>query len=623
MKSSEWLRPSFFSLSFHFAKHVMLTSLLLGFLFTLPALPSLWNQAAAHVGFTYKLVLLSKILLFGFVGGLIPFFIARLGALFLFPTLEPSAQLLTSFVIFVFTTVLNILAAIAENPVLASEYHGLGFLVSGGSATYRSVLMLLWITVFGVAAIRKIREPFSSTLRATRAMSLVLALAAVLVVDWQLSAFYRRIDPANRDAALVHKMTLMVPQLTKGDVETILNTPALDEWKANLRFSADVRPSSESELAQIVSLLSGMQPWQHGIRKDYLNPDEQRTLSEHLSHIFSESHNANTHILTLGTTSSVADVLGGRLAQLCNLNPDTSLAIRTAEKMMIAYAQIPEKMVSFLFPETRCTQKLSPLSHLALQELQSFGRLFQKKGPVQSLWWIDPATGTTEAPEELANRRLSSLRSTLIAIDAHLNLLDLRRNTRIQIVGLGRRNNGSLTVVSEEPEASLASMPVVPKNTKPLLTSAQGAKILANTALDNNTPAYTESPQWENIPPTDSEEARAAFYAKRTLICGWKTENGIVATQFVLKPTPSEVTTHTESLDSFSLLFPIQESRVLCQQYAHQTFKAILEKDNGLGNKLPLIALYNAHVSEKSWQEPAAEQTPAESPSLVKEPVAP
>jgi hypothetical protein len=621
VKSSDWLRSGFFFLSFHFSKHVITASVLLGALLTLPALPLLWGASAAHVSIGFKILLLGKILLFGFMGALVPFFVARLGSLFLFPNLEPSVQLLTSIGIFSLTSVLNILSAIAENPVLTSEFHNLGFLVTGGGSSYRAILLIIWICVFGVAAIRKIREPFSSTLRLTRAMSFVVAIIAVLIVDWRISSFYRHVAPENRDANIVHEMTIMVPHLKLEDLDSILSSPKLDDWKANLRLSSQVLPSSESELAQIVSLLSGMQPWNHGIRKDYLNEDEQVTLSEHLSGVFSNKDSGNTRIFTLGTASPVADILGGSLAQLCNLNPETTLAIRAAEKLLIAYSQIPDRAVPFLFPESQCTQKLAPLSRLALHELLRFGRLFSTKQRVRSLWWIDPATGNNEAPEELAKRRLTSLRNTFSAIDAHLDLLDLRRNTRIQILGLGKRTHGAFAVISEEPAASLSTLPVVANGAFPLITSGQAASILRNAALDPQIPAYSEEPQWEHIPPSDSEESRAAFYAKRTLLCSWKTPTGPLNGEFVIKPAESGFSTTTNPLNSFSILAPVKDSFSECAKMAHETFETIYKSDISLSNRQPILHLYNEFISPASWADPSAAQpetTPAGKESVQK-----
>ncbi len=619
MKSSDWLRSGFFFLSFHFIRHVLFASVILGFFLALPAIPVLFGTSAAHIAVAFKFALLGKILLFSFAGALVPFLISRLGSLFLFPSLEPSVQLLASIGIFALTSVLNILAAIAENPVLVSDYHSLGFLVANGGGTYRAILMLIWITIFGVAAIRKIREPFSSTLRVTRAMTLVIAVCIVLVVDWQVSLFYRRVAPANRDPGVIHEMTIMVPHLNREELEKILNVPALDEWKANLRIIADVAPSSESELAQIVSLLSGMQPWEHGIRKDYLNENEQRTLTQHLNTILTSTQTGRTQILTLGTASPVADVLGGQLAQLCNLNSETTLSIRSVEKLLVAQSQIPEKVVPILFPESRCTQKLAPLSQLALQELLRFGRLFSEKQRVRSLWWIDPATGNTETTDELAQRRITSLQNTFVAIDAHLALLDLRRNTRIQIVGLGRRTNGTLAIISEEPATSLPTHLEMKKDFQPLITSAQAALLLKGISLSNSSIAYVESPKWEHIPSSDSEESRAAFYAKRSLLCGWKSGQNTESATFSLIPSETSIQGATEPITNFQIVAPVKASREECERMAHETFRELLGKDISISNRKPMLALYKTFLSPKSWS--VQPKSPSNDTKSNKEPI--
>lgn len=608
MKSSDWVSSGVFFMSFHFLKHVLLTSLLLAVLFSLPTVPLFFGTVATQLTLSYKIMLLGKIISLSFAGALVPFFVARLGSLFLFPNLEPSVQLLTSVAIFIFTSVCNVLAAIAENPVLASEYNGLGFLVSGSGGSYRAVLMILWVAVFGAAAIRKIREPFSSTLRIARAMSLLAVLLVALLVDWQISAYFRRVNPANRDPSVVHEITVLVPHLDRANFDSIINLPALDEWKANIRFVAKVAPSSESELAQIVTLLSGMQPWQHGVRKDYLNENEQLSLSEHLSQTFSPPNSPQTHVFSLGTTSSIADVLSGNLSQLCSLSPKTTIAVRAAEKLLIAYAQVPEKLVPLLFPESKCTQKLAPLSQLALHELQKYGRLFATKQNVKSMWWLDPATGSNEAPEELAKRRVISLQNTFAAMDAHLNLLDLRKNTRIKIVGLGRRNMGMVAIISEEPNSSLSSLPTVAKNAQILLSSAQASNLLKHANIDPTVVAYSESPQWEHIPPSDSEESRAAFYASRSVFCAWKTLGGTEGAKFSLKPTDEGVGTASESIAPLVLIAPVLESRELCEQYAHSTFRFVLDNDISISNRAPALSLFDSSISARSWQAPIALQ---------------
>jgi len=613
VKTSDWLRSGTLLLP-KFILQVLASSLALAVVPALFAIPTLWSSGAAHVSLVFKLTLLTKILLFAFCGAFFPFLVARVGAQFLFPKLESSAQFIATIIIFLATSSLNLLTTISENPALVSDWNHLGFLVNGGGSAYRSLSMFIWLVVFGIAAVRKIREPFSASLRISRMISVLGIIAAVLFVDWQISLHFRKVDTANRAPNITHELAIMVPVLTRADVEKILQDPLLDEWKASLRFISEVAPSTESDLGQSVSILTGLQPWQHGIRKDFVNEDEQRMLSSYLAETLTPERNSLLEVRTLGSVSPVADVLGGSMVRRCSLQPETALSVRASEKMLLAHAQIPERIVGILFPESRCTQKLSSLSMIASQELLDYGTLFRKPNKVRSLWWVDPATGAGEAPEILLERRLTSLKNTFIAIDAHLGLLDLRKNTRITIIGLGKRTYGTMAIISEE--ASLPFLPEGATTGKLLITSAQAASLFNSQSIPVESLAYTESPRWEHIPPTDAEVSRSTFYAKRSILCSWKANGNTNSAQFVLHPGDSEIKAFTESQRAESsttvLSNTVKESREECENLAHAAFRSILSSDISLANRPPILALYDHFITAKQWAPP-----PSETPQAV------
>ncbi len=616
MRTTDWLRSGTLLVP-KFILQVLVASTALGIVPALFALPTLWGSGAAHVSMGFKILLLAKILLFAFAGAFFPFLVARVGALFLFPTLESSAQFIATIVIFLVTSCLNLLTTIAENPVLVSDWNGLGFLVTHGATFYRSLSMFIWFAVFGTAAIRKIREPFSASLRLTRMISMLAIVLLVLLADWQISLYFRRVDAGNRAPGKVHELAIVIPVLTKSDVEKVLDDPQLDEWKANLRMLTEVVPSTESDLGQSISVLTSLQPWQHGIRKDFVSEDEQRMLSTHIAERLAREKDTHVEVRVLGSVSPVADVLAGSMVQRCSLQPETTLAVHAVEKMLLAHAQIPERAVTVLFPESRCTQKLSSLSMIAAQDLLEFGTLFRTPEKKRSVWWLDPATGAGEAPEVLTERRITSLRNTFIAIDAHLALLDLRKNTRIVIIGLGKRTNGTMAIISEEP--NLSFLPVLSDSASAkrlLMTSAQAGFLFGSQPIPADSLAYSEAPRWEHVPPTDAEIARSTFYAKRSLLCGWGKDASLVTKSFVLHPTDSAMKTLTESSPSSLLVGPIKPTREDCEKLVHTSFRAILASDISLANRAPILALYDYFVTEKHWADPLAATPPqGEAPS--------
>jgi hypothetical protein len=532
-----------------------------------------------------RLLLLCKVFATSLLGALIVAIPSRLAAMFLFQPFERMVQGVATLFFILVSILFSLLNALAANAPLASRYPALEWLTVHGPRGYRTFLVLLWGIALTMTLARIVKTPPSPSGRLLRLTLTVGAIAALLGVDFLVSANSRYIAPENRETGADNNLTILIPGLTPTDLATVLSDTRLSEWKLDVKTQGEMVAASTSVLSQAITILTGMQPWEHGVRSSYLSESEQRSIARFLETRI-ERNGVRTEIRSIGSTTPLAVLLDESRFHLCSEEQTTASVIALTDELFFTYSVVPDQIFSWIFPESKCTQNLAPLTNLASQEVSDSNHAFRRPNRVHSFWWINPARIKNHTSEEENAIRLQILADTLSVFANNLELTRLRGSTRISIVGLASRNTGSFAIIAPQglPVAKLPKQGIVRVGT------AQLTHIIAGETPPENIPVYQEEISSQVRGFLGAELSQAVFYSPRSLYCTWGTGEKLTSVVRI-RPTPGSIEIDQSQLKGVTIPWPLFASEAECLQYFRTEFDSLLKSDISLLNHRPLVAL--------------------------------
>jgi hypothetical protein len=486
---------------------------------------------------------------------------------------------------------------------------------------------------------------------------LLAALIGVwLVRDWRESRIETRIAPENKDK--VHTFVFVVPDMNLDEIRLSLEQPALKKWKENTRLLLPVMPSSPSFTAQIASLVSGLEPFEHGIRFDFMHPDDFETLEKHLR-TQNLPKGKHLHATSLGAYSSGAHALKGLgSTNLCLLSAKKLAVANRLRDVKVPFALLPDAVFKRIFPEYVCSSHFYSGAVLLRDEFLRVGNMLSTPGELTSFWLLDKAgfsfnaesktspksqnaeiesvqgTNTTglltsymqslRSPKT-SEKNVSGLADLLDSIGGYLELFDPQHNSRVILVTLAKDSlqPGAMALFQSR------DTPFVPRGYEGFLTPPHIAKIIAGKSLNAEDVFYTESfsspllnakaenlrfqgntddwlywAKWENdYYPVVSKiySTNSIYFGDRTILCPFK-----IGDEFFT----SEISFHPNRLSSMSVDFGEAKAIRLfneslskmesCPKYAIEQLRKSIQKDVALTSRNELLDYLDARKIRKN-----------------------
>lgn len=424
--------------------------------------------------------LLSRVSLFGrvfaawFVGLIIPSVLFTISTNFALSSFTKIAQRLIAVLAICALAFVSQRAMVVQNPAWDDQ------VVSSFSSQFfmglRSVLYGISIVGIVIPLILGSEKKGAGVTR----FSVVIAFVSIfLVYDLYLSKKGRSIPAALKAANIAQSYVIIVPELTLDIVENALSHTGSGFWAQRKKFAVPVVPSSTSVVSQFVTLVTGKEPFEHGIRGDY---PQRHSVKLARSTVLSQNWGDETiaPFTFVGSLEPSFEIVSSvRGAQGCSATLENYYRVAVLHSLKTPLAILPDTFVKALFPFYRCDQKYSPLDALVkeslldqIDALQGGGSntrvLFVNPNPylgnhgvaTEPLAPTAPAFGnpfsekvktevSTGAPlfstsrssgDAVAKVRARILAKTLVAIEDFFRLTGLEENARVYLVGLNSSN---------------------------------------------------------------------------------------------------------------------------------------------------------------------------------------
>lgn len=283
--------------------------------------------------------------------------------------------------------------------------------------------------------------------RILRFASFVGIIAGWLFLDWNMARDAREVALENKQFGNVQTHVFVVPDFSEQDLKDLMLTQGMGPWTRNLRATARLISVSQFLTPEIVTLLSGKRPFEHGVRTNLPSSHAKAMLTR----FFSTDDFVKTKKLRFDVVGKLSPIplLLPNTEMTCAFTLENAVKLHTVEQLKTPFALLPESLLEIMFPERKCSQKYEPLDYFVSRDLVAAAK--ELKSPIQRLhlWELKPLTRETAVPEQERTHFLEigakvtsermvetlALERVFQALSDHFTLIGIEENVRVVILG--------------------------------------------------------------------------------------------------------------------------------------------------------------------------------------------
>lgn len=257
---------------------------------------------------------------------------------------------------------------------------------------FRSI-KFIEIAVIGLLVVVPFLSSASRFASKFRRLTFLIAISIIyLVLDWRLAKEKIEIHSSFENGE--NKPTFMVyfPNMSMEIMTSTLNGSSMENFRKLITRKQELLPVSSQLLPQLTSSLTGLLPFEHGVRSDHDSQFAFRYARNMAQNRFFESYE-QTYVSNLGSTSDMPLLfLDTSLGKKCVANLKNQLEIHITKQLHIAFSVLPRFIVESVFPRYRCSTHLENVSNLLSLEFDDLTEAMKKGESIATLLWLNMGT---------------------------------------------------------------------------------------------------------------------------------------------------------------------------------------------------------------------------------------
>lgn len=254
---------------------------------------------------------------------------------------------------------------------------------------FRSI-KFIEIAVIGLLVIIPFLSSASRFASKVRRLSFLVAVSFIyLVIDWRLSKDKIEIHPSFENGQ--NKPTFMVyfPNLSMNAMAGALNGSSMEDFRKLITRKQELIPVSNQFLPQLTSVLTGLLPYEHGIRSDHDSRFAFRYAKNMAQSRFFKPFQ-QTYVSNLGSTSDMPLLFFKEsLGKKCIANLKNQIEVHITKQLQVAFSVLPKDLVESIFPIYRCSTHLENVSSLLSLEFDDLTEAMKSGQSIATLLWLE------------------------------------------------------------------------------------------------------------------------------------------------------------------------------------------------------------------------------------------
>lgn len=430
-------------------------------------------------------------------------------------------------------SILNVLLFYGLSYIIQLKSHDINLPVFQiiSTSIYESIRAIHIASVAMFLIFKLIINAQSRVAKSIRIIFLIAAIASAILIDLEQTKNARTIAQTNNvNAVHRQRFVLFLPNFSPTHLDRILENPSLSTLKEKLKVRLPLLPTSDSETAQVASVITGMLPFQSGIHSDFAPLYELKELKRNILEYQENIKNASNVTFqsrVIGALHPVSSFLtdANNVINNCNISIQKSAFIAGLEKNLFAIALTPNFLLFRFYPEIQCSNLLVNNTEILQYNLNDAATILNKTTSLTHFMFLTPpevrdaknANKTLsnkfgnpswqkidgnenryrsgpwmpQTPSEFENGQVDNLVQYFATYDNFIRLLNLETNADFFVIGLSGSNGipGVLALFSKYPSANLVEM----NELGVIVGQAQLSPLWTGRNIDRNQLLYFES----------------------------------------------------------------------------------------------------------------------------------
>lgn len=430
-------------------------------------------------------------------------------------------------------SILNVLVFYILSYIIQLKSHDINLPVFQiiSTSIYESIRAIHIASLAMFLIFKLITNAQSRIAKSIRIILLIAAIASAILIDLEQTRKARTIAQTNNvNAVHRQRFVLFVPNFSPTHLDRILENASLSSLKEKLKVRLPLLPTSDSETVQVASIITGMLPFQSGIRSDFAPPYELNELKKNILEYEENANkvsNATFKSRVIGALHPAASFLTdeNKAINNCNISIQKSAFIAALEKNLFAISLTPNFLLFHFYPEVQCSNLLVNNTEIIQYNLNDATTILSKTTSLTHFLFLTPPNVADlknenktllnkfgnpdwqkidgnentyrsgpwmpQTPSEFKDGQLDNLVQSFATYDNFIRLLNLESNADFYVIGLAGSNGipGVLALFSKSPSANLVEM----NELGVLVGQAQLSPLWAGKNIDRNQLLYFES----------------------------------------------------------------------------------------------------------------------------------
>lgn len=323
---------------------------------------------------------------------------------------------------------------------------------SFGATFFQSVRAILCMFLLVAAIMTLTKNATSRFNRNVRWLVVALFTLTVIIGDYLLSQKQRKVHNFFSKTQNSVRFIFVVPGLQSDDLQKSLNSENSTHFSKQISSLYSIYPSTSSQLGQFASAFLGLEPYEHGVRTDFTDPESLKPLWNTISQkTVPKDH--SIYALSVGGPSPLGTIVEPSTpGQRCVFNPEQLAKLGHFQASVIPYALAPKYFESFLIPQLQCSNRFLSLEQHLLRGYEQVTNQLHSPTPKTFLLWISPdisqrVFGDAELPDNTKtwNAGAKNIYKILKIHEHYLTTTELIKKHKTFILGLSTQPNNMTT----------------------------------------------------------------------------------------------------------------------------------------------------------------------------------
>lgn len=217
-----------------------------------------------------------------------------------------------------------------------------------------------------------------------------LVIISIIIFDYFQSQNQRKVHESFLKAPVTLRFIFVLPGLKPAHLQKSLRTEQLSDIRNQLSSFQEIHPSTPSSLGQFVTTLLGLEPNIHGVRHDFIDPENLKLTWRALQTKVFPKGDSVFAMAVGGPSPLTALVENDSPGTMCGQSPAQLSRLGHFQASVIPYALTPRMLEPLLNPDLVCTNRFLTLQQHLLQSYEKVTNQLHSPGLKTFVIWLSP-----------------------------------------------------------------------------------------------------------------------------------------------------------------------------------------------------------------------------------------